>query len=47
MTLDDALEAMKIVEGIVDEAEKVLTSPQAKALFAYCQLQISKIETDK
>ena len=39
VTLDDALEALKIVEDILLETEKLLTSDEERLLFEYCKTQ--------
>ena len=45
VNLEDGLEAMKIVEEILIEVEKILDFEQAKELFAYCKSQVSKIKS--
>lgn len=44
VNLEDGLEAMKIVEEILIEVEKILDFEQAKELFAYCKSEVSKIK---
>lgn len=44
VTLEDAMEAMKIVEDILIETEKILQSPEAKELFEYYKLQVAKLQ---
>lgn len=43
VSLEDAIEAIKIVEYILIEVEKILGSVEEKELFAYCQTQVAKI----
>nr|WP_307992766.1 HEPN domain-containing protein [uncultured Niameybacter sp.] len=43
VTFEDALEAMKIVEEILVEVEKILDSVEAKKLFEHCKLQVSNM----
>ncbi|MHC1750757.1 MAG: HEPN domain-containing protein [Cellulosilyticaceae bacterium] len=45
VNLEDGLEAMKIVEEILIEVEKILDFEQAKELFAYCKSEVSKIKS--
>ncbi|MEG0326808.1 MAG: HEPN domain-containing protein, partial [Cellulosilyticaceae bacterium] len=42
VSLQDALEAIKIVEEVLAETQKILVSNEARELFEYCQNQVGK-----